>query len=56
MLVVGLAMGWEFPSSQAWGFGGVLAGLIYGAITGAVMLRLLRQSPSSNIQARVTAH
>ncbi len=43
MLVAGRAMGWEFPSAQAWGFAGVLAGLIDGAITGAVLVWLLRQ-------------
>ncbi len=43
MAVVGRAAGWEFPSARAWGMGGTLAGLIDGAITGAVLIRLLRQ-------------
>jgi hypothetical protein len=43
MLVAGRAMGWEFPSAQAWGFSGALAGLLDGAIGGAVLVWLLRQ-------------
>lgn len=51
MLAVGRAMGWEFPSAQAWGFLGVLAGLIYGSLTGAVMARLLgRPRPSAPVR------
>ncbi len=43
MLIVGRAAGWNFPSAQAWSLAGLLVGLIDGAITGAVLVWLLRQ-------------
>jgi hypothetical protein len=43
MVMVGLALRWEFPSAQAWAFAGVVEGLIEGALTGPVLLRLVRE-------------
>ena len=46
MMVIGRAVGWDFPSAPAWGLMGIVAGLIYGAISGALLIRLLRQPGS----------
>jgi hypothetical protein len=43
MIVVGTVMGWEFPSAAAWGFEGVLAGIVYGFMTGIALTQILRQ-------------
>jgi len=45
MVVVARALGWGLPSAQAWGLSGILAGALYGAMTGVVLVRLLRQPP-----------
>jgi hypothetical protein len=56
MLVASGPLGWELPSAQAWGFLGILAGLIYGSLTGAVMARLLgRPRPSASVRLQANS-
>ena len=44
------AVGWlcpeDFPSAASWGVAGAVAGLVYGAVSGQVVNRLLPPSPS----------
>jgi hypothetical protein len=46
ILAVVQAVGWlrpeDFPSAQAWGVAGAAVGLVYGAVSGQVVIRVLR--------------
>lgn len=54
MVVVGTAMGWEFPSAAAWGLEGLLAGIVYGVMTGVTLIRMLRQPMATTHEARTS--
>jgi len=43
MIVVAQATGWSLPSAQTWALGGVLAGALYGGMTGPRLAQLLRR-------------
>jgi hypothetical protein len=51
-LILGLvsAVGWlrpeDFPSAESWGVAGAVIGLVYGAVSGQVLIRLLRPATS----------
>jgi hypothetical protein len=49
MVALARTLNWGLPSAEAWGLGGALVGLLDGAITGAVLVRLLRQSASAAV-------
>jgi len=53
ILVPVSAVGWlgpeDIPSAASWGMAGAVVGLVYGAVSGQVVTRLLRPSPSERV-------
>jgi len=54
ILVLVSAVGWlrpeDFPSAASWGAAGAVVGLVYGAVSGQVVTRLLRPSPAERVK------
>jgi hypothetical protein len=54
ILVLVSAVGWlgpeDFPSAASWGVAGAVVGLVYGAVSGQMLIRLLRPSTSERVK------
>ncbi len=53
ILVLASAVGWlrpeDIPSAASWGAAGAVFGLVYRAVSGQMLIRLLRPSPSERV-------
>jgi Na+/glutamate symporter len=45
----------DFPSAQSWGVAGAAIGVVYGVVSGLVLIKLLRPMPAADSIAGTTS-